>query len=132
MSINHSAYVTNLDKAIAAWGSDLPEWLKLLASACDRTSQRIVADRLNVSSPVISKVVRRCYEGGDYQEMETRVRAAFGREDVVCPIWGQAIPLSSCVRNRRRKGAPINHDQRRYARTCPSCPNNTDAPNEEA
>lgn len=118
---------TNLAKAAAAWGADMPEWVKLLAATCDRTSQRFVAERLGVSSPVISKVVRRCYEGGDYQEIETRVRAAFGAEEIVCPIWDQAIPLASCVRNRRRKGPPVNHDQRRYARACPTCPNNTDA-----
>ncbi|UIJ46920.1 winged helix-turn-helix domain-containing protein [Sphingomonas cannabina] len=115
---------TNLDKAHAAWGADLPEWVKILAEACDRTNQREVADRLGKSGGYVSRIIRRDY-AGSYDEAETLVRARLGAEVVACPLWGE-IPLSSCLKLRRRKAPPQNHMHHACARTCPDCPNNTD------
>lgn len=124
MSTNQ-ALLTNVARARVAWGGDaMPPWVRLLASACDRTNQRQVGDTLGKSSGYISRVLSRKYEGS-YDEAETIVRAAFGNEDVVCPLWGP-IPLASCVRNRRRKEAPQNQSHLLHAATCPTCPNNTD------
>ena len=123
MFVNHDA---NLARAVAGWGDNMPEWVRQLAAACDRTSQRDVADRLKRSSGYVSRLINGNYTGS-YEEAETIVRAAFGGEMVACPEWGE-IPLSSCVRNRRRKGPPINLVHRRCAAACPACPNNTDRP----
>lgn len=116
--------LTNLDRARIAWGADMPRWVRLLATACDATSQRIVADRLDRSGGYVSRLINRNY-AGSYDEAETLVRGAYGDEEVDCPLWGP-IPLSSCIRNRRRKGPPQNQPQRLHAATCPACPNNTD------
>ena len=121
--------LSNLDRAIAAWGADMPAWVRLLASACDASNQKLVADRLSKSGGYVSRVINRSY-AGSYEEAETIVRAAYGNEDVVCPLWG-AIPLSSCIRSRRRKGAPQNQAHLLHARTCPTCPNNTDRREED-
>lgn len=118
MSVNHT-------KAIAAWGVDMPEWVRLLASACDTTSQRAVAEKLGKSGGYVSRLINRCYLGS-YEEAETLVRAVIGEEGVVCPIWGETIPLTSCLRNRRRTDPPNNQALRLYAQRCPTCPNNTD------
>jgi len=123
MTLNHEV-TTNLARASIAWGSDMPEWVKLLGRACDAASQRTVADRLGKSSGYVSRIINRCYPGS-YDEAETLVRAAYGRDDVNCPLFG-AIPLSSCVRNRRRKGPARNQAHHLYATTCPSCIHNTD------
>ncbi|HEX8224489.1 MAG TPA: hypothetical protein VF605_11795 [Allosphingosinicella sp.] len=124
MASNH-ILTTNLERARLAWGGEaMPSWVRLLASACDATNQRQVGDALGKSSGYISRVLSRKYEG-NYDEAETIVRAAYGNEDVVCPIWG-AIPLASCVRNRRRKDPPQNQSHRLHAAACPTCPNNTD------
>ena len=128
MIVNHE---TNMDRAIAAWGEGMPEWVRQLATACDRTNQRVVAERLKAkhgvgSSGYVSRILNRNYLGS-YDEAERLVRATFGAEIVDCPEWG-AIPLSSCVRNRRWKAAAQNHLRRRCAVVCPTCPNNTDRP----
>lgn len=122
MSANH----TNVDRAVAAWGADMPRWVRLLAIACDQSNQRAVGDRLQKSSGYISRLINRSY-AGSYAEAETIVRGAFGDEQVTCPIWDQ-IPLASCIRNRRRSGPPRNQAHHAFARTCPTCPNNTDGP----
>lgn len=118
--------LSNLDRATAGWGADMPAWVRMLANACDRTSQRVVAERLGLKHPTISRVVRHDYNAS-YREIETLVRAAFGAEDVACPAIGDLIPLSGCVRNRRRTAPPVNHLHQLWMRHCPDCPLNTDA-----
>lgn len=120
---------TNFGRATAAWGADVPRWVKLLAEACDKASQRAVAERLsaagfNCSSGTISKLLNRKYPASS-AEPERAVLAIYGGDDVHCPLHG-AIPLQSCIRNRRRKGPPRNPAQHQFAATCPSCPHNSD------
>lgn len=120
---------TNMERATAAWGTDLPRWVRLLAIECDRASQRAVADRLGAggfacSSGTISKLLNRKYPAST-AEPERAVLAIYGGDDVHCPIWGP-IPLQSCIRNRRRKGVARNPIHHQFADTCPACPNNTD------
>jgi hypothetical protein len=119
-----SSPFTNVDRATAAWGHDMPAWVRLLASACDGANQRAVGDRLGKSSGYVSRILNRNY-AGSYREAETLVRAAYGAEDVACPLWGP-IPLSSCIRNRRREGPPRNQAHHLHAVHCPACPNNSD------
>lgn len=125
MSLNH----TNIERAEAAWGPEMPRWVRLLASACDVTNQRAVGDRLAKSSGYVSRLVNARYEGS-YAEAERLVRAAYGDEEVVCPLWGP-IPLANCMRSRRRRASPRNQVHHRHAATCPTCPNNTDQTQEE-
>lgn len=115
---------SNLERAQAAWGDAMPAWVRLLATTCDMSNQRSASDRLNLSSGTISKVVNRKYPGS-YEEMERKVRATFGGEDVNCPLFGP-IPLTSCMRARRRKGPPRNQLHHQYAAACPDCTNNSD------
>ena len=116
--------MSNVKRAIASWGSPLPEWVRLLADACDRTSQRDVATALGKSGGYISRVLRQDY-AGSYQEAELLIRARFGVEQVICPLAAE-IPLASCIRARRRTGPALNQLHRDWARACPTCPNNTD------
>jgi hypothetical protein len=124
MSGNLNASPTNMQRAIAAWGTELPRWVHLLASACDADNQRVVGDRIGKSSGYVSRLINNSY-AGDMGEAERLVRAAYGQEDVVCPLWG-LIPLQSCMRNRRRKGQPRNQAHRLFRNHCPTCPNNAD------
>lgn len=129
MSLNPNS--TNLERARAAWGDDLPRWVSLLAAACDRTSQRTVAERIEsagfrCSSGMISRLINRKYPAS-YAEPERAVLAVYGGDDVPCPLFGP-IPLSSCIRSRRRKGPPRNPAHHKYAAACPTCVNNTDTP----
>lgn len=123
MSVNQ----TNLERAETAWTAPMPDWVRRLATACDADNQRVVAQRLRKSSGYVSRLLNRKYEGS-YEEAETLVRAAYGIDEVDCPIWG-AIPLKSCVRMRRRTATPQNMRDRLHADTCPTCPLNTDREN---
>jgi len=116
--------VTNADIVAQEWGAEPPRWIVLLASACDATSQGEVALKLRKSGSYVSRLINNSYPG-DMAEAERLVRAAYGNEDVLCPIWGP-IPLESCMRNRRRSGPPRNQAQRLFASHCPTCPNNSD------
>ena len=119
---------TNLAKAEAAWGLPLPERVKLLAVTCDKIGMRTVAARLDKSAGYVSRVVNQKY-AGSYVEAEKLVRAAFGAERVLCPLFG-SMALETCIRNRRRHLSypPKNWLHLRYDDTCPDCPNNTDRP----
>lgn len=114
---------TNRERAEAAWGSTPPEWIAVLARACDATNQRAVADRLGASSGYVSRILNNRYPG-DLVEAERQVRAALGAERVTCPLFGD-MALKTCIANRRRT-RPANWAHVQYARTCPDCPNNTD------
>jgi hypothetical protein len=117
--------ITNIQRATAAWGADMPSWVRLLASAADATNQRKAGENINRNAGVISRVLNRNY-AGSYPEIERLVRAAWGNEDVLCPVWNDAIPLRSCMNLRRRKGMPRNMVDNFYYHACPVCPNNTD------
>lgn len=121
--------VTNADIVRAEWGDAAPPWIVLLASACDATNQTEVAQQLRKSGSYVSRLINNSYPG-DMAEAERLVRAAYGNEDVLCPIWGP-IPLDSCMRNRRRNQPPRNQAQRLFANHCPTCPNNSDRPEED-
>lgn len=128
MFVNQARDLTNRDKASAAWAPDVPAWVLLLADSCDRTSQRIVGDQLGKSAGYVSRLINRSY-AGSYPEAEQIVRARFGAEEVMCPLFG-TMPLKTCIRNRRRQ-RPANWAQVQLARACPDCPNNTDRPNDQ-
>lgn len=129
MFVNHAAGDSNLGKARLAWGAAMPAWVKLLAEACDRTSQREVAARLGKSGPYVSRILRNAYPG-DMAEAERLVRAAYGAERVMCPLFG-SMALKTCMRNRRRPHPARHEVHHAFDRTCPRCPNNTDKPHEE-
>lgn len=120
---------TNAARALAAWGPEVPRFISLLAQACDGSSQRNVADKIeaagfNCSSATISRLINRKYPAS-YAEPERAVLAVYAGDSVTCPLYGP-IPLASCIRARRPKGLPQNAAQHAYAEHCPTCPNNTD------
>lgn len=123
MSVNVNR-PSNLETAQRAWDGALPDWVATLATACDRTSQKEVAQRLAKSGGYVSRIINRVY-AGSYDEAERQVRAVLGAERVTCPRWGASIALKTCIGNRRRT-AIRSWDHREWARLCPACPNNTD------
>lgn len=128
-NVNRNNDLSNLDRARTAWGPNMPRWVQLLASACDTTSQRVAGEKLGKSSGYVSRLLNNCYPG-DLAEAEKLVRAAWGNEDVVCPLWGP-IPLASCMTARRRTASPTSAVHHLYRRACPTCPNNNDGRHDE-
>lgn len=83
-----------LERARAAWGAEMPEWVRVLAEACDASSQAKVAARLKYSGAAISQVLRRLYQA-DLSTIETAVRAQLMATSVDCPVLGP-LPLADC------------------------------------
>ena len=108
--------------ARAAWGEALPEWVRLLAEECARSSQNKVAARLGRSAALVSAVLR-CKYKGDMDAVEDVVRGRFMRATVQCPALGEVstaicrdwMALAKTYTN-------ANSERVRMYRACRSCP----------
>lgn len=105
-----------------AWGSPLPDWIRSLALACERSSQSKVAAQLDRSPAVVSTVLRKVYKGS-YDRIEERVRGILMDGRVDCPGMGQ-LPSHECQdwREKARVFAPGNPTRTRMFRACRRCP----------
>lgn len=104
-----------LDRARAAWG-DAPDWIVTLAEACDRSSQRQVAEEIGYSAATISNVLKATYKG-DLTAVEKAVRGALMRLTVDCPVLGE-IPANQCLIEQRRPFAATNARRVALYRAC--------------
>ncbi len=111
-----------LERAEAAWGAVMPEWVRVLAEACDAGGQRETALAIGYSQAVVSQVLSRSY-AGDYAAVEAAVSGALMGETVRCPVFGE-LRRDQCLRNQRLPKGPTGDPARRaLRRTCPTCPN---------
>lgn len=112
-----------LQRARAAWGSTMPDWIEALAEECDRTSLRKTGVSLGLSPATISLLVNNKYTPRPLAGMEKSVRASLLLETVQCPILGR-ICSQHC---RAEQAAPLNvHDPvrlRTYKACRKRCPN---------
>ncbi len=114
----------------AAWGTPLPDWVRALALACQRTSQSAVARQIDRSPAVISQVLRAKY-AADTARIEERVRGVFLNGRVLCPALGE-LPTHQCQdwREKAREFAAGNPLRTRMFRACRSCPTFMKEPSE--
>ena len=68
--------MTNREKAEAAWGVPLPDWIEKLATACDGKGLRKTAADLSVSPAIASLAIRRNRAKLDF--IERRVKDILG------------------------------------------------------
>lgn len=110
-----------IDRAHAAWGADLPDWVRVLAERCDQSSQSQVAREVGYSGAAISCVIRGKY-AGDVRAVEQAVRGAYLRAVVDCPVLGD-LPSHQCLEHQRRPFAATNRLRVDLYRACQTCPN---------
>lgn len=105
-----------------AWGSPLPDWIRSLTLACERSSQSKVATQLDRSPAVVSTVLRKKY-AGSYERIEERVRGVLMDGKVECPGMG-LIRTHECQdwRGKAKEFAPGNPTRTRMFRACNRCP----------
>lgn len=121
-----TAKTISTDKAQAAWGKPLPDWIAALAAECDRTSQSTAGKRLprpgggGYSAATINCVLGRTY-GADLGVIEQAVRAALMSATVVCPVIGEMSTVV-CLRHQQAEWSPRNALIRN---ACPNCPHAT-------
>lgn len=100
---------TSINTAAAAWGHDAPDWVLVLAEACDRSSQNSIAKKLNYSGSVVSGVLNKVYKG-TYVTIEQAVRGLLMAETHECPVAGEISKLL-CLKNQK-KAAEFNPTSR--------------------
>ncbi len=113
---------TCIRRARHAWGELLPEWVAVLAEACDRESQAGVARRLRVSPARVSQVLGATYPGR-VDTVEAKVREAFMAETVACPVLG-TLTADRCRSERTRPFTPSTALRVRLHRSCRACVHN--------
>ena len=77
----------NVARAREAWGT-APDWVLVLAEACNMENQTAVGKRMNYSGSTISQVLSNTYPG-DMDRLEQVVRGVLMAETVICPRLGE-------------------------------------------
>ena len=116
-----NAGITNQEMARAAWGDAAPEWVGVLARACDASSQSAVAKKLGVSGAQVNTGLKKTYSGR-MDRLEERVRGELMKEHVPCPVLG-AITRRRCLDEQTRSYAATNAIRVELRRACPKCIN---------
>lgn len=113
-----------IDKARAAWGDKMPDWILALARECVATSQAKVAARMGRSATMISQVLNSKYPG-DLEAVEEVFRGVFQGATIACPALGN-LPTHECRewRAKARQFVNVNSLRVRMYRACAACPNN--------
>ena len=113
----------NVTKARERWGQAAPEWIVVLAQACDSTSQSAVSKRLGISNSMISTALQNAYPGR-MDKLEQRVRGEYMNQRVACPVLGD-ITSRKCLDSQAwvKNYAPTNGMRVELRRACVTCPN---------
>lgn len=119
--MNAAAKTTAVLNARTAWGEDLPDWVRALAQACDRTSQKKLAQEIGYSATVVNQVIKGTYKG-DLTAVESAVRGALLDYKVECPVLGE-LRAHHCLEHQRQPFSTANPQRIRLYRACRSgCP----------
>lgn len=99
-----------------------PRWLTELRIQCEKTSQRQVAEKLSVSTAMISQALKGKYPG-DVEKLQRAVRGAYLGETVNCPVLGE-LETNKCLAYQREKLSAVNPLRVQLYRSCNgNCPN---------
>lgn len=113
--------VDPVEKATAAWGVDMPDWVLVLAETCQKLNQSTVAKRLDYSPAVVSSVLSNSYRG-DVARVESMVRGALMAETVDCPVLG-GIQRNICLDWQSKAYAATSSHRVTMFRACrDNCP----------
>jgi len=114
-----------MDKARAAWGEAMPDWIAALARNCDATSQGKAAKQLDRSASLVSTVLTKRYKG-DMAAVQERVEGVFMAQTVDCPVKG-VLSRDKCQtwRSRSRKFRSVNTEYLMMFKACKRCPLNS-------
>jgi len=110
----------NVGKALDAWGTP-PDWVLVLAEACNMENQTAVGRRLSYSGSTISQVLSKAYPG-DMERFEQIVRGVLMAETIVCPRLGE-MTRNVCQTWQRRPFSTASSNAVAMYQACRSgCP----------
>jgi DNA-binding transcriptional regulator YdaS (Cro superfamily) len=119
-SVQHGE-TNNVTTVRERWGDAAPEWIVVLAEACNQQSQTKVGKLLGVSPTVINQALRNVYPS-PLTKLEQKVRGELMRETVRCPVLGE-ITKRRCLDEQNRPYAATNPVRVELRRACARCPN---------
>lgn len=111
-----------LTTARLCWGDDMPDWVAVMAEACNDSSQKKVAAEIGYSPAVVNTVLKGTYKG-DLTAVKQAVEGALMAAVVQCPILGE-LRANKCIENQRRPYANTNPIRIQLFQACHgACPN---------
>lgn len=108
--------MSNVAKAKEAWGDALPDWVLVMAEACDNTNQKKIANEMRYSPAVVNTVLKATY-AGDLSAVKQAVEGALMASTVQCPVVGE-LQANKCMENQRRQYAATNALRVRLYKAC--------------
>ena len=121
MTTAPSVKTTHLETARSAWNGQPLDWVVVLAEHCDLIGQPSVAQRIGMSTSVVSDTLRNKYKGR-LDRVQERVKGALMGKTVACPVLGDDLPRDRCLHLQGRPFAATNPERVQLFRTCPTCP----------
>lgn len=110
----------NVVRASDAWGTP-PDWVLILAEACNMENQTSVGRRLSYAGSTISQVLSNTYLG-DMERFEQVVRGVLMAETVICPRLGE-MSRNVCQTWQRRPFSTASSNAVAMYQACRSgCP----------
>lgn len=110
----------NVVRASDAWGTP-PDWVLVLAEACNSENQTAVGKRLGYAGSTISQVLSSSYPG-DMDRLEQVVRGVLMAETVICPRLGETS-RNVCQQWQRRPFSTASSNAVAMYQACRSgCP----------
>jgi hypothetical protein len=110
-----------LDKVTAAWGTEMPAWVRTLAAACHGASLRKTASKLGVSPAIVSLAINNKRRDLDF--IKSRVEQHLMTVQVGCPVFG-VISGNRCLEKQAAPFSAANPLGIQLYRACRNgCPN---------
>lgn len=112
--------MTFAEKAHAAWGKALPDWIRALVEACSVNGLRATAARLDLSPAMVSLALNN--KRKNLQYIKARVEAVLMISIVACPVLG-VMGMHECLQEQKRGYSAANPLQIQLYRACrDGCP----------
>lgn len=119
-----------LEKAEAAYGDGLPDWVAELAKLADREGLGGAEKRISYSRSAISTVINGKYTG-HVGRVEQMVRGALMAATVDCPVLGE-LARNRCLEWQSKPYAATSSHRVQMFVACQNCPNATGKKGEDA
>jgi hypothetical protein len=113
---------TFLEKAIAAWGEPLPDWIEELARLADSERLAGAGKRIGYNGSAVSMVLAKKY-AGDVNRIEEMVRGALMSATVICPVLDE-IGRDRCLTEQKEPFRATSRHRAQLFHACKTCPNN--------
>ncbi len=109
----------SLERALKAWGDNMPDDIKALAMACDKHSQNHIAAQIGRSTAAISCVLNNAYKG-DLNAVLKDFKTWDAGIEIDCHILGK-ISHGLCKKTQNRKPQSASTLSMRQWRACQKC-----------